>query len=207
MYPGPLRPGYIKGYLPGVRENGGQYTHAATWAVKALAMLDRGDEAVAAFGLLNPILMPADVYKGEPYVLAGDVYSRPPHTGRAGWTWYTGSCGWLYRVGLEDILGIRRVGDTLRFDPCVPAFWEQFTVRYRFGRTVYRIDFHNSNKVCRGVPRVSLDGRVVETGVVELTDTGGERVVKVVLDRMARDGAQADAQPGEWSVTAGSNPV
>ncbi len=204
---GPLRPGYVKGYLPGVRENGGQYTHAATWAVKALAMLGRGDEAHAAFDLLNPIRMPADVYKGEPYVLAGDVYSHPPHTGRAGWTWYTGSCGWLYRVGLEDIIGLRRVGNTLRFDPCVPATWEQFTVRYHFGRTVYRIEFHNSNKVCRGVPRVSLDGRAVESGVVELTDTGGERLVRVELDRMTRDGAQAGAQPGEWAVPAGSNPV
>jgi cyclic beta-1,2-glucan synthetase len=191
---GPLRPGYIKGYLPGVRENGGQYTHAATWTVKALATLGHGDDAHAAFDLLNPIRTNPDVYKGEPYVLAGDVYSCSPHVGRCGWTWYTGSSGWLYRVGLEDLLGIRRRGDTLHFEPCVPASWDEFTVRYRFGRTVYVIEARNPERVHRGVVRVTLDGSVADADSVPLEDSGGERRVLLEMGLVVRDGKQSADQ-------------
>ncbi len=198
---GPLRPGYVKGYLPGVRENGGQYTHAAAWVVKALAGLGRGDEAFAAFDLLNPIRMPADRYRGEPYVLAGDVYSRPPHVGRAGWTWYTGAAGWVYRVGLEDLLGLRREGDKLRFDPCVPAAWSKFTIRYRYGGTVYRIEVVNPQRVHRGVVRVSVDGVPVATNTVELIDSGGERQIEVELGSVLPEGEQSEARPGALKVS------
>jgi cellobiose phosphorylase len=124
----PQEPGYIKGYPPGVRENGGQYTHAAVWTVMAMARLGYGDEAAELFHMLNPAnhaRTAADVerYKAEPYVLAGDVFAHPSHAGRAGWTWYTGSAGWMYRAGLESILGFRRRGATFEIDPCIPAAW------------------------------------------------------------------------------------
>ena len=140
------RPGYIRGYPPGIRENGGQYTDAAAWLVLALAELDRGDEAMELFHMLNPVnhaRTAADVerYKVEPYVMAGDVYSNPSHPGRGGWSWYTGSAGWLYRVGLEHLLGLRRHGTTFTIDPCVPAMWPGFQIRWRVGcGTTYTID-------------------------------------------------------------------
>ena len=125
-------PGYIKGYPPGMRENGGQYTHAAIWTIMAVARLGNGDEAMELFHMLNPAnhtRTPADVerYKGEPYVTAGDVYAHPAHSGRGGWTWYTGSAGWMYRAGLECILGLKRHGDTFEVDPCIPAAWPEFS--------------------------------------------------------------------------------
>ena len=198
---GPLRPGYIKGYLPGVRENGGQYTHAATWTVKALASLGHGDDAHAAFDLLNPVRTAPDVYKGEPYVLAGDVYSCPPHVGRGGWTWYTGSSGWLYRVGLEDVLGMRRQTDRLHFDPCVPASWEQFSVRYRFGKTVYLVDVRNPERVSRGVVRVTLDGTTADATSIPIEDTGGEHRVVVEMGAVVRDVKQPADQPSPPPMT------
>ena len=129
----PLDPGYIKGYLPGIRENGGQYTHAAAWSVVAFAMLGEGDKAVELFNLLSPIHHASrranlHRYKVEPYAVAADVYSRPPHVGRGGWTWYTGAAGWLYRAGLEWILGFRKQGSALRIDPCIPRDWKRFEI-------------------------------------------------------------------------------
>ncbi len=125
----PLDPGYVKGYLPGVRENGGQYTHAAIWSAVAFAMLGEGDKAVDLFNLLSPIhhagnRTDVDVYKVEPYAVAADVYSEPPNVGRGGWTWYTGAAGWLYRLGLEWILGFQKRGSALRIDPCIPKDWK-----------------------------------------------------------------------------------
>jgi cyclic beta-1,2-glucan synthetase len=183
---GPLRPGYIKGYVPGVRENGGQYTHAAAWVVKALAMLGRGDEAFGVFSLINPILStdtPAGVarYRGEPYVVAGDVYGRPPHVGRVGWTWYTGSSAWLYRVGLEDILGFKRVGIRLHFDPCIPSEWSEFRIRYRYGTSVYAIKVRNPASVCRGSVQVIVDGTASPSNTVYLLDDGRTHTVDVII--------------------------
>jgi cyclic beta-1,2-glucan synthetase len=183
----PLDPGYIKGYVPGIRENGGQYTHAAIWSVVAFAMLGEGDKAVDLFNLLSPTYNArrrADVhrYKVEPYAVAADVYSRPPHVGRGGWTWYTGAAGWLYRAGLEWILGFRKQGSALRIDPCIPGSWKRFEIIYRHGHTVYRIAVENPEGVCRGVSRVSLDGTPLPgEGLVPLSDDGREHRVDVVL--------------------------
>jgi cyclic beta-1,2-glucan glucanotransferase len=183
----PLDPGYIKGYPPGVRENGGQYTHAAIWSVMAFASLGEGDKAAALFGLLNPIDHandPAKVqsYKVEPYAVAADIYSEPPHVGRGGWTWYTGAAGWLHRAGLESILGFRKRGAMLDIDPCIPRQWPGFSITYRHGHTIYRITVENPDGVCGGVSRLSLDGSLL-TGEarVPLSDDGGEHQIQVVL--------------------------
>ena len=145
-------PGYIKGYPPGIRENGGQYTHAALWSVMAFAALGDGDKAVALLTLLNPInhaRTRSDVYryKVEPYVIAADVYAKPPHVGRGGWTWYTGSGGWMQRAGVESILGARVRGEFLDLDPCIAKAWPRFemTLRYRSAR--YEIVVENPDGV------------------------------------------------------------
>ena len=183
----PLDPGYIKGYVPGIRENGGQYTHAAAWSVAAFAMLGEGDKAALLFNLLNPIhhaSRRANVhrYKVEPYAVAADVYSERPHVGRGGWTWYTGAAGWLYRAGLEWILGFRKQGSALCIDPCIPREWKRFEITYRHGGTLYRISVENPKGVCRGVSRVSLDGTLLPgEALVPLSDDGSEHRVQVVL--------------------------
>lgn len=145
----PHDPGYIKGYVPGVRENGGQYTHAAMWVVRALAELGLREHAAAVLEMLSPITRAAEpaVYRGEPYVVAADVYGEPPHVGRAGWTWYTGSAGWMYRVLLESLLGFDLRGDVVLLKPCLPASWPGFTLRYRFAEgTVYTFEVELSNE-------------------------------------------------------------
>src|SRR5205807_4983550 len=183
---GHLEPGYVKGYVPGIRENGGQYTHAATWVVQATALLGEGTRAVGLFDLLNPVnhaATPEQVarYKVEPYVVAADIYGEPPHTGRGGWTWYTGSAGWLYRVGLETILGFRREGNKLRLDPCIPGNWPKFEITYRFGSATYHITVENPRAVEHGVQGVWLDGRAREDKAIELADDGQKHEVRIVL--------------------------
>jgi cyclic beta-1,2-glucan synthetase len=185
---GTLQPGYIKGYVPGIRENGGQYTHAATWAVQAAALLDQGDDAHVLFNLLNPIshaATPEGVarYQVEPYVLAGDVYGRPPHVGRGGWTWYTGSAGWLYRVGLETLLGFQRHADRLRIDPRIPAAWKSYTITYRHGSAIYRVEVENPGGAGRGVAGVWVDGTPADDGEVRLVDDGRTHTVRVELGK------------------------
>ncbi len=166
----PLDPGYIKAYPPGLRENGGQYSHAAMWAVLAFAKLGEGDKAGELFSLLNPInhaRTQAETarYKVEPYVVAADVYSVPPHVGRGGWTWYTGAAGWMYRAGIEGILGIRCEGRFLIIDPTVPAGWLDFDVTVRKGSTRYEIRVVNPKGHCRGIEAAELDGAQVAVGV------------------------------------------
>jgi cyclic beta-1,2-glucan synthetase len=185
---GPLHPGYIKGYVPGIRENGGQYTHGAAWVVEALALLGQGGKALEVFQLLNPIrhtTTPEQVgrYRVEPYVVVADVYSEPPHVGRGGWTWYTGSAGWLYRIGLETILGFHRRGDRLEFDPRIPANWKQFTIDYRHGSTRYHITVENPHGAEHGVSRTWLDGQVQDGTAVPLADDGKEHQVRVEMGR------------------------
>ncbi len=183
---GSLQPGYIKGYLPGIRENGGQYTHGATWAVLAAGVMGKGNRAVKLFDLLNPIQRtktPEEIarYRDEPYVLAGDVYSHAPHVGRGGWSWYTGSAGWLYRIGLETILGIGRRANKLQINPCVSSEWAQFEITYRFGSATYHIVVDNKAKCERGVRAVSLDGHTVSGNEIDLTDDGCTHEVKVEM--------------------------
>lgn len=181
-------PGYIKGYPPGVRENGGQYTHAAVWVVMALARLGSGDEVAELFHMLNPInhsRTPADVdrYKAEPYVLAGDIYARPPHIGRGGWSWYTGSAAWLYRAGLESMLGLRQRGETFSVDPCIPSSWPEYAIRWRCRRTTYEISVSNPERHCRGVLRASLDDVLVDVGAIPLVDDGQTHRVHIVMGK------------------------
>jgi cyclic beta-1,2-glucan synthetase len=183
---GPLQPGYIKGYVPGIRENGGQYTHAATWVVQATAEQGRGNRALELFNLLSPIAhtsTPEAVarYRVEPYVVVADVYSQPPHTGRGGWTWYTGSAGWLYRVGLESLLGFQRDGERLRLEPCIPSSWPGYAITYRHGKATYQITVENPHGVERGVRSVIVDGTTqVETAIV-LAEDGQEHKVRIIL--------------------------
>jgi len=137
-------PGYIKAYVPGVRENGGQYTHAAVWAAIAFAAIGDNRRAWELLSIINPVNHGASaesisIYRVEPYVIASDVYALSPHTGRGGWTWYSGSAGWMYRLIVESILGLRREADKLHFEPCLPAHWPSFKMNYRYGETFYHI--------------------------------------------------------------------
>ncbi len=158
----------------------------------AIAALGYGDEAVELFHMINPVnrtRRPWDVtrYKLEPYVMAGDVYSRPPHAGRGGWSWYTGSSGWMFRVGLEHILGIRRRGDRLEIDPCIPVSWPEFTVNWRHGASEYRITVRNPDRRNRGVAVVAVDGKPVDQSSIPLVDDGGTHVIDVQLgDELVR---------------------
>lgn len=156
-------PGYIQGYPPGLRENGGQYTHGALWSVMAFAALGEGDKAAALFWILNPInhartRTDAHRYKGEPYVVAADVYASPSHVGRSGWTWYTGSAGWMLRAGLESILGVRLQGGVIEVEPCIPKDWPQFEVVIQVGATRYDLVIENPGRVSSGIVAAELDG-------------------------------------------------
>ena len=193
-----LDPGYIKGYVPGVRENGGQYTHAAIWTVIAFALLGDGDRAGELFALLNPINHASTraglhKYKVEPYVAVGDVYAVPPHTGRGGWTWYTGSAGWMYRAALEYILGFRLSGDRLRIDPCIPRGWREFEITYRRGNTTYRIKVGNPHSVNRGVASVTLNGKFQSDDEIVLTQDGGTHEVAIVMGEKPASMSEANA--------------
>jgi len=165
-------PGYIKSYPPGVRENGGQYTHAATWVAYALAKMGRADDAYQVFSMLNPInhalsKEDADVYRVEPYVVAADIYGTGDRTGRGGWTWYTGSAGWLYRTAVEAILGIRREGDQLRIDPSLPTTWPGFKAKLVQDGKPYEIEvFRDGDSQLI----VHVNGHVVENGVHQMLD-------------------------------------
>lgn len=184
----PHDPGYIKGYPPGIRENGGQYTHAATWLACAYAALGDGTQAEALYRLLNPIHQAdsaekAERYRGEPYVVAADVYSVPPHVGRAGWTWYTGSAAWLHRLGLEYILGLSRRHDRLAVRPAIPGHWDSYKISYRYGTAVYHIAVSNPDRVDTGVRTVTVDGEVVPGDEWQLHDDGREHTVEVLMGR------------------------
>ena len=190
-------PGYIKGYPPGIRENGGQYTHAAVWTVMALAKLGSGDEAAELFHMLNPVnhartAAGTQTYKTEPYVMAGDVYARPPHAGRGGWSWYTGSAGWMYRVGVESLLGLRRRGSTFGIDPCIPSSWPAYEIRWRFGRTQYAIQVENPQHRWRGVAAALLDGQAVDHAAIPLVDDGATHTVTITMGDVSTAATGAD---------------
>jgi cyclic beta-1,2-glucan synthetase len=176
-------PGYIMGYVPGVRENGGQYTHAAIWTTMAFARLGNTDLAWELFDLINPVNHTRNaegvaIYKAEPYVIAADVYSVPPHIGRGGWTWYTGSAGWMYRLIVESLLGLRLEVDRLRLAPCLPAAWDGFTVHYRYGETVFHIAVTRETGE-GGTPSVTVDGVRQDGNVIALVDDRQEHGVEL----------------------------
>jgi cyclic beta-1,2-glucan synthetase len=179
-------PGYIKGYPPGIRENGGQYTHAAIWTAWAFAQLGQGNLAGELFKLLNPISHTdtpekARKYGVDPYVVAADVYSVPPHIGRGGWTWYTGSASWMYRLGIEAMLGLKRKGNRLEIDPCIPDHWPGYELTYQDGETHYMIHVHNPQGVNRGVVQIKLDDNILSEDYISLLKDGGRHEVHVEL--------------------------
>ncbi len=177
-----LNPGYIKGYVPGVRENGGQYTHAAIWTAMAFAALGDCSRAWELLAMINPVnhgrtREKIETYKVEPYVVAADVYAVSPHTGRGGWTWYTGSAGWMYTLILESLLGLRREGDKLHFAPCLPGDWEEFKVHYRYRETVYHITVFQPGD--GSVASVTIDGVEQYDHIIPLLDDCQEHSVEV----------------------------
>jgi cyclic beta-1,2-glucan synthetase len=179
-------PGYIKGYLPGIRENGGQYTHAALWTVIALARLGLGDEAMELFHMLNPInhtRTPEGVeqYRVDPYVVAADVYAHPMHLGRGGWSWYTGSAGWMYQTAIEGLLGLRRGEGVFSIDPCIPGMWPKYSMDWKVGQTRYRITVTNPEHRCRGVRSAEIDGVATDARAIPLVDDGKTHEVVIVL--------------------------
>jgi len=183
---GEAEPGYIKGYIPGVRENGGQYTHAAAWAIIAFAKLGDGDRAWELFRLINPIKHTSSHreysrYKLEPYVMAADVYVAHPHIGRGGWSWYTGSAGWMYRAGLEYILGFQKNGNTIIMDPCIPRKWQDYAIQYKFIDTVYDIRVENPQGLSKGVKDITLDGEVSAGNRIPLVNDGKRHEVLVTM--------------------------
>jgi cyclic beta-1,2-glucan synthetase len=190
-------PGYIKGYPPGIRENGAQYTHAATWAVWAAARLGDGERAMSLFRLLNPILRCQDAlgvqrYRVEPYVLSGDIYSVPPHTGRGGWSWYSGAAAWLYRAGVEVLLGLKQLGNELEVSPCLPPEWEGYRARLRRGSSWYRLEVSKPPGVSCGEPVIVKDGKRIEGRRIPFLDDGVDHAVEVTL------------QPaGDWEIDTG----
>jgi cellobiose phosphorylase len=182
----PLEPGYVKGYVPGVRENGGQYTHAAVWVVMAFAALGDIERAWELFDLINPIRHGANAdaiatYAVEPYVVAADVYKNDEHAGRGGWTWYTGAAGWLYRLILESLLGVRLEVERLRIEPRIPASWPAFDVHYRYRSAVYHIHVKNLGGGSRDVRSVLCDMVERPDMTIPLYDDGREHRVHVEI--------------------------
>jgi len=185
---GVLDPGYIKGYLPGVRENGGQYTHAAAWVVVAFSKLGDGNKAWDCFRILNPInhtRTPREswIYKVEPYVMAADVYGEPPHIGRGGWSWYTGAAGWMYKAGLENILGFNKQGDKLILDPTIPEKWRSYSIVYRYLETIYEINVYNPDGVSQGVQEVRVDDKIQTDLTISLVNDLRPHQVEVLMGR------------------------
>ena len=184
-----LEPGYIKGYVPGVRENGGQYTHGAVWATMAFAALGERERAWQLLRMINPVnhALSAEaiaVYKAEPYVVAADVYALTPHVGRGGWSWYTGSAGWMYRLVVESLLGLRLEGGKLHFAPCLPADWQEFKIRYRYRETTYHIAVRQSRAAIGGTREeisVTVDGDERDDRAITLIDDRKEHSVEVRL--------------------------
>lgn len=183
---GDLEPGYIKGYIPGVRENGGQYTHAAVWLIIAHALRGDGDKAWELYHMVNPInhgrtAMECGKYRVEPYVMSADVYGYSPHAGRGGWSWYTGAAAWMYRAGIEHMLGLRKRGGELTVVPCIPKTWKGYVMDYRYGSATYRIKVENPGSMNKGVVFVSVDEKEAADGVIPLKDDGDIHEVRVVM--------------------------
>jgi len=190
-------PGYIQGYLPGVRENGAQYTHAALWAVLATALQGDGNRAFELFQMLNPITHAdspkgVDIYKVEPYVVAADVYTAKGHLGRGGWTWYTGSASWMYRTALEAILGFQQRGEQLYIKPCIPDSWKSYTIEYRFRSSTYEITVDNRDGLQGGRVELTVDGQAVEEAISLVDDGKIHRVTASLRPAPASPSAVAE---------------
>jgi cyclic beta-1,2-glucan synthetase len=175
----PVSPGYVKGYVPGVRENGAQYTHAAVWAVMAFAAAGDVKRAWELFSLINPVnhgdsAQAIARYRVEPYVAAADVYTNPQHSGRGGWSWYTGSAAWMYRAAIESLLGLRLEVDRLYLAPLLPAGWGSFDVHYRYRSTLYHLHVRGPVGGGSGVERVNCYGNDQDEHCILLRDDGGE---------------------------------
>ncbi|MBW6508860.1 MAG: glycosyl transferase [Desulfuromonadales bacterium] len=188
-----LEPGYIKGYVPGVRENGGQYTHAAIWATMAFALLGDRQRAWELYAMLNPVNHGSDLqamtrYQVEPYVMCADIYAVPPHTGRGGWTWYTGASGWMYRLTLETLLGLQLEVNQLRITPCIPAHWPAYRIRYRYRETMYHLTISNADETTSLLQRITLDGVVIEGTTIPLVDDHRNHQVEVTLAKAGQKG-------------------
>jgi cyclic beta-1,2-glucan synthetase len=185
-------PGYIQGYPPGVRENGGQYTHAALWLAMAMARSGNGTRATEILRLLNPIEHSREPqalwrYGVEPYVVAADIYRLPEQVGRGGWSWYTGSAAWMYRAWVEEILGLNVRGDTLELAPVIPGWWDGFQIRYRHGEAHYEIEVANPDHCERGVASVEIDGQPVRGGIIGLSKDRGKHRVRVRMGRPEKE--------------------
>ena len=181
-----LEPGYIKGYLPGTRENGGQYTHAAVWAIIAEAKLGLGDKAMEWFRMINPIehsktKESANKYKVEPYVVAADVYGQGNLAGRGGWTWYTGSSSWMYEAGIHYILGLNIENGYLSIKPCVPKEWKEYKIHYKFKDTIYNIKVENLNSKNTGTMEFYYNGNKVEEKKIKLDNNKQVNNIKVIM--------------------------
>lgn len=179
-------PGYIKGYPPGIRENGGHYNHAATWLIAAFAELGLPEKALELFHLCSPIMHSstredAEKYKVEPYVVVGDIYSHTSHIGRGGWSWYTGSAGWLYRAGLEWILGFKQLGDRLRISPCIPAAWPGYEITFRHGSATYHISVVNRSGNGGMIKSLEMDGQPLKEDSIPLSEAPGEHHISATL--------------------------
>lgn len=183
---GKFKPGYIKSYLPGVRENGGQYTHAAVWAIIAFTKLGFGNKATEYFRMINPIehartKEEARKYKVEPYVIPGDVYGENNLAGRGGWTWYTGSSSWFYKAGLEYILGLKIEKGYLKLEPCIPSDWKEYSIRYRYKTSIYNIKVKNPNSKQTGVEKFILNSNEVEDKQIKLVDDGSINEIEIIM--------------------------
>jgi cellobiose phosphorylase len=180
-----MDPGYIKGYIPGVRENGGQYTHAAIWVAMAFAAMGDSLRAWELLDMINPVnhgSTPEQVaiYRTEPYVVAADVYAMPPHVGRGGWTWYTGASGWMYRLIVESLLGMKLEADRLHFAPCIPVDWKSFILHYRYHETFYHIIVERTGEGSV-VGSVTVDGLAQDDRTVHMVDDRKEHNVEVKM--------------------------
>ncbi|MBS1934353.1 MAG: cyclic beta 1-2 glucan synthetase, partial [Bacteroidetes bacterium] len=192
-----LNPGYIKGYVPGVRENGGQYTHAAVWFVMACAKMKNAQRTYELLSMINPVnhtttFEKTNTYKAEPYVMAADVYASPQHNGRGGWTWYTGSAGWMYQLIIESFLGIKREGNALHIEPCIPKEWKSFTVHYRFNQTVYHIIVSQYDKT--GKTKIKMDNTEQPEAFILLINDNKEHIIEVIVPFQKSHHLIADAQ-------------
>ena len=182
-----LEPGYIKAYLPGVRENGGQYTHAAIWAIIAFTKLGFGDKAVEYYRMINPIEHSrtkdaARRYKVEPYVIPADIYGANNLVGRGGWTWYTGSSSWFCKAGLEDILGLKIEAGMLKIEPCISSKWENYSIKYRYKTSVYNINVKNPEGKCTGEnQKFYFNGKEIEEKQIKLEDNNSINEIEVIL--------------------------